>query len=214
METRTNIQPTQGVKRKVGRPRKSNHADYVVSVGNLEISDLCALISNHVLRFKQITRDKSLNDKPENPFVWWHSPRKASFQAHILGELCSGNTILECCIACMGVFLKKYNAHFGTNVQNMMECDFEESIENWSKEKLLSEYVKLAQKVSMIETKIANPIFEVKTSQCEYCHNDFAHKGNKKFCSYACGDKFRNETKRLQRYKTHDNLEHISNEGK
>jgi len=215
METSTNIQSTQGQKRKHGRPKKEKSFDYITSVGNLEISDLCALISNHVLKFKQIIREKNSSSKPENPFVWWYSPRKSTFQAHILGELCSGNTILECCNECMRVFLKKYNSHFNTNVKNMMECDFEENVENWSKEKLLSEYVKLAQKVSTIEAKIAVSSLHNSSRCCKYCHKEFSNrKFGAVFCSVSCGDKFRNESKRLNRYLRSDNLEATNNEAK
>jgi hypothetical protein len=145
-----------------GRPKKASNPSVATTT--------FALVSSKVLKFKQMTRTEK-RDKQDNPFIVWYSPRNSSFQAHIMGYKCGGTTIEAVLAECTTYFLKKYNEHYQTNHKYIIDCNFDESIDTWSKDRLLAEYSKLSKRIDDLESNLAkskNPQDKVEKSRLKH----------------------------------------------
>ena len=210
-------------KRGRGRPKKNNEEPKFVTSRLDVVSLKMATISSKVLLFRQKTRGESKDEQLVNPFVVWFSPRKNTFQAHIMGNLCTGKDMIDVLEKCERYLLNAYNKHFKTKHNSIIDCDFEDNAQQWSKEKLLLEYSKLRLKVQKLERKFVpdnvsqdtsikrseEEVDRVFLTQCIECgkHIPVAKSRKRLYCGNTCNKRYLyKKAKRANAHQENDNL--------
>lgn len=123
-----------------------------------DVSTRIAVFSEKVMLLrKHVRQEKQLKPEDKNPFTFWYSPRKQTFQAHLQGGLIEGVDLDDLLDNAELFFLAKYNGIFKTKFSVITDCNFEYFPENWSKDKLLEEYLKLKQLTEKAAIKVKRP---------------------------------------------------------
>jgi len=118
-----------------------------IPVQNEQLSLAFARVHEKVYELRKFKDDSTADLNTKTVFLFWYSPRKKKFQCHLLGKLVCGDSLADLIVEAQNEFVEIYNTHFQTNKATFDECDFVENPSDWSKAKLLAEYLRLSKKV-------------------------------------------------------------------
>jgi len=113
---------------------------------NEQLSLEFARLHEMVYELRKFKDDSTADLNTKTVFLFWYAPRKKKFQCHLLGRLICSENLADLIVEAQKEFVKIYNTHFQTNKTTFDECDFIEDPSNWTKAKLLAEYLRLSEK--------------------------------------------------------------------
>ena len=108
-------------------------------------------------KFKQITeatlalrnemKEYGVNDHQDNnPFVFWYSPRKCKFSAHVMGVKFEHHNITSCLRLCEKEVVRKHVEFTRMKALTTVELFETVPVEKWTKKKIIATFRKVAKR--------------------------------------------------------------------
>lgn len=116
-----------------------------------------ARLATSIQKMRKFKMNSSADIDSKTSMLIWYAPTKKLFQCHTLGRLVHGKTVAEVIDNAEFAFLKIYNLHFKSKCTNIDCCEFLTPPTHWSKQRLLEEYLLLAEGKKTVKTVIAEP---------------------------------------------------------
>ena len=119
----------------------------------LSIDQQIVRLAHFIKRLRKFKNDSDAEIDTKTTLLFWYTHTKVKFQCHILGKLVHGDSLQEVILNAEEAFVSMYNLHFKATASDILQCDFEEDPKNWSKERLLEEYLKVTSPKSQLKPK-------------------------------------------------------------
>jgi hypothetical protein len=110
-----------------------------------------AEITRHVAKLRKALLDISEKDnaKAKNPFTFWYSPRTNDMSCHLLGHHVTGEDLDDLLDNAELKVCEIYNTLYESSCISLDQLFYDDEPEKWSQERLMREFKKLKEKVSM-----------------------------------------------------------------
>lgn len=109
----------------------------------LSIDQQIVRLAHLIKRLRKFKNESDAEINTKTTLLFWYTHTKVKFQCHIMGKLVHGDSLEEVVLNAQDAFVCLYNFHFKTSVSDILKCSFDEDPKNWSKERLLEEYLKV-----------------------------------------------------------------------